>query len=162
VVVHLFNREIGLVAAKGNPLGISGFEDLIRIRARIVNRQPGAGTRILLDHYLRKAGASPDFLPGYDREVFTHMDVGLTVLAGEADVGIASAAVSRLLGLEMIPVATESFDMVLHQDTFFIKGVQAFLEVLQSPSFQQSVKRLGGYDFNRAGRVLHTIDPERS
>jgi excisionase family DNA binding protein len=162
VVIHLFNREIGLVAAKGNPLGISGFEDLIRIRSRIVNRQPGAGTRILLDHYLRKAGALPDSLPGYDREVFTHMDVGLTVLAGEADAGIASAAVSRLLGLEMIPLATESFDMVLRRDTFFSKGIQAFLEALQSPSFQKNVERLGGYDFQRAGRVLHTIDPERS
>lgn len=162
VVVHLFNREIGLVAAKGNPFRITGFNDLIKKRVRIVNRQPGAGTRILLDHSLRKAGASPGDLPGYDREVFTHMDVGLAVLAGDADAGIASSAVSRLLGLDMIPLATESFDMVLRRDTFFSKGVQAFFEVLQRPSFQQSVKRLGGYDFKRAGLVLHTIDPERS
>jgi excisionase family DNA binding protein len=162
VVVHLFNREIGLVAAKGNPLGIRGFEDLLRIRPRIVNRQPGSGTRILLDHHLKEAGESPGSLPGYEHEVFTHMDVGLAVLTGEADTGIASSAVARLLGLEMMPVATESFDMVLRQVTFFSKGVQAFLEGLQSPSFQRSVQRLGGYDFQRAGRVLHAIDPERS
>jgi excisionase family DNA binding protein len=162
VVVHLFNREIGLVTAKGNPLRIQGFDDVIRLRPRIVNRQPGAGTRILLDHHLQAVGASPDTLPGYDQEVFTHMDVGLAVLTGEADTGIASSAVAKLLGLEMIPLATESFDMVLQQSTFFAKGVQAFLEGVQSSSFQQKVKKLGGYDFQRAGLVLHTIAPERS
>jgi putative molybdopterin biosynthesis protein len=162
VVVHLFNREIGLAAAKGNPLGIRGIDDVIRLRPRIVNRQAGAGTRILLDHRLRAAGVSPEVLPGYDHEVFTHMDVGLAVLTGAADTGIASAAVARLLGLELIPLATESFDMVLRQGIFFAKGVQAFLEGLQSPSFQRNVEKLGGYDFHRAGRVLHTIDPERS
>ncbi|NPU82960.1 MAG: helix-turn-helix transcriptional regulator [Syntrophaceae bacterium] len=162
VVVHLFNREIGLITAKGNPLEIRGFDDLIRMRARIVNRQPGAGTRILLDYHLKKAGAEPEILPGYDRVVFTHMDVGLTVLTGDADAGIASSAVARLLGLEMVPLATESFDMVLRQATFFSMGVQAFLEGLQSLSFQRSVERLGGYDFHRAGRVLHTIHSERS
>ena len=90
------------------------------------------------------------------------MDVGLAVLAGEADTGIASSAVTKLLGLDMIPLATESFDMVLQQNTFFTKGVQSFLEGLESSSFQRKVKRLGGYDFQRAGLVLHTIDPERS
>ncbi|PKN36015.1 MAG: DNA-binding protein [Deltaproteobacteria bacterium HGW-Deltaproteobacteria-19] len=162
VVVHLFNREIGLVAAKGNPLEIRGFDDLLRIRPRIVNRQPGAGTRILLDYQIKKANLSPDSLPGYDREVFTHMDVGLAVLTGEADTGIASTAVARLLGLHMATLATESFDMVLRKATFFSRGVQAFLEGLQSRSFQQNVEKLGGYDFQRAGLVLHTIDPERS
>ncbi|MGV8080176.1 MAG: substrate-binding domain-containing protein [Syntrophales bacterium] len=162
VVVHLFNRELGLVTANGNPLGLHEFDDLLRIRPRIVNRQPGAGTRILLDHRLGKAGATPEALPGYDRVVFTHMDVGLTVLSGAAEAGIASAAVAKLLGLEFIPLTTESFDMILRQSTFFTRGVQAFLEVLQSPSFQQSVAKLGGYEFQRAGRVLHTIHPERS
>jgi len=162
VVVHLFNREIGLVAAKGNPLGIRGIDDVLRLRPRIVNRQAGAGTRILLDCQLKVAGAAPEMLPGYDHEVFTHMDVGLAVLTGAADTGIASAAVARLLGLELIPLATESFDMVLRQGVFFTKGVQAFLEGLQSPPFQRNVEKLGGYDFQRAGRVLHTIDPERS
>jgi putative molybdopterin biosynthesis protein len=154
VVVHLFNRELGLLVIHGNPLNIHGFDDVIRERPRIVNRQPGAGTRLLLDHILQNAGVA-DVLPGYDQEVSTHMEVGLTILTGEADTGIASAAVARLLGLEFIPLTTESFDMILDQATFFIKGVQAFIEGLQSPAFQRKVDQLGGYDFNQAGRILH-------
>jgi molybdate-binding protein len=119
-----------------------------------VNRQPGAGTRLLLDALLQKAGVA-DVLPGYDQEVSTHMEVGLAILTGEADTGIASAAVARLLGLEFIPLTTESFDMILDQATFFIKGVQVFIEGLQSPAFQRKVDQLGGYDFNQAGRILH-------
>ena len=154
VVVHLFNREIGLLVIHGNPLKIHGFDDVIRERPRIVNRQPGAGTRLLLDRALQNAGVA-DVLPGYDLEVSTHMEVGLTILTGEADTGIASAAVARLLGLEFIPLTTESFDMILDQATFFIKGVQTFIAGLQSPAFQRKVDQLGGYDFNQAGRILH-------
>lgn len=157
VVVHLFNRELGLLVLKENPLHIQGFNDVIGQKPRIVNRQPGAGTRLLLDHYLQKAGVVPAVLPGYNLEVFTHLEVGLAILSGAADTGIASAAVARLLGLEFIPLTTESFDMILDQATFFVKGVQAFLEGLQSRVFQEKVERLGGYDFKRAGRVLHAL-----
>lgn len=157
VAVHLFNRELGLLVLKGNPLHILGFDDVIGRKPRIVNRQSGAGTRILLDHYLQKAGLAAEVLPGYDLEVFTHMEVGLAILSGEADTGIASAAVARLLGLDFIPLTTESFDMILAQATFFVKGVQAFLEGLQSEIFQKKVDKLGGYDFKHAGRVLHAV-----
>jgi putative molybdopterin biosynthesis protein len=85
------------------------------------------------------------------------MEVGLAILSGEADTGIASAAVARLLGLDFIPLTTESFDMILAQATFFVKGVQAFLEGLQSEIFQKKVDKLGGYDFKHTGRVLHAV-----
>jgi putative molybdopterin biosynthesis protein len=160
VVIHLFNRELGLLVPKGNPLHLHGFDDLRIRKPRLVNRQPGAGTRILLDHYLQKAGAAPDSLSGYRREVFTHMEVGLAILSGEADTGLASAAVARLLGLDFIPLATESFDMILDQATFFVKGLQAFLDGLQSQDFQQKVAKLGGYDFKNAGRVVPAVSDE--
>jgi putative molybdopterin biosynthesis protein len=155
VVVHLFNREVGLLVGPSNPLGICGFHDVFSKGAKIVNRQPGAGTRLYLDQRLREAGIAPETLPGYDREVFTHLDVGLAILAGKADAGIASTAVARLLGLQALPLTTESFDMVLSQPTFFAKGIQIFLDDLQSGSFQEKVAGLGGYDFRSAGRILH-------
>jgi len=153
VVVHLFNREIGLLVSLKYINNINSITDIMRMGLRIVNRQPGAGTRILLDALLQKNGIASEHLPGYDYEVFTHMDVGLAVLSGEADAGIASAAVARLLGLAFIPLTTESFDMILGQATFFVKGVQAFLGGLQSPSFRKRIDQLGGYDFTGAGRV---------
>ncbi len=157
VVVHLFNRELGILVPAGNPHRILGLEVVVRNKLRIVNRQSGAGTRILLDALLQKAGAAPDSLPGYDSEVFTHMDVGLAVLTGEADAGIASAAVARLLGLGFVSLARESFDMILGQSTFFSEGVQAFLDGLQNPDFQKKAEKIGEYDFKSSGRVLHAL-----
>ncbi len=155
VVVHLFNRETGLLVPQGNPLGIKSLDDIARKRPRLVNRQQGSGTRIYLDDQLRKTGINPETLPGYDNEVYTHMDVGLAILSGKADTGIASTAVARLLVLESIPLTTESFDMVMDQNTFFLKGIQTFISVLQAEEFQHKVKNIGGYDFKNAGRVIH-------
>jgi ABC-type amino acid transport substrate-binding protein len=104
VVVNLFYRELGFVTAKGNPLGIATFEDLLRKGIRFVNRQAGSGTRLLLDHHLEKRGISTARIAGYDQEVFTHIEVGLAILSGNTDTGIATAAVSSLLGHDLRPV----------------------------------------------------------
>ena len=155
VVVNLFFRELGFVIARGNPLGIARFEDLAREGVRFVNRQAGSGTRLLLDHHLGKAGIPADRISGYDQEVFTHIEVGLAILAGEADTGIATAAVSTLLGLDFIPITRERFDMICDQSTFFQKGVQALMEVLNGALFRKRVEKLQSYDFKTAGRILY-------
>jgi excisionase family DNA binding protein len=94
VVVHLFNRDIGWLVPPGNPLDIEGFDDIPAKKPKIVNRQPGAGTRVYLDYRLKKAGIAPETIPGYDDVVFTHMDAGLAVLTGNADTALASSAVA--------------------------------------------------------------------
>jgi excisionase family DNA binding protein len=155
VVVNLFHRELGFVTARGNPMGIAGFADLARPGVRFVNRQAGSGTRLLLDHHLGKAGIEAGRIGGYAQEVYTHIEVGLAILSGEADTGIATAAVSTLLGLDFIPVTKERFDMICDQSTFFQKGVQALMEVLNSDLFRKRVENLGSYDFSSAGRILY-------
>ena len=154
VVVNLFFRELGFVMIKGNPLKIRGFEDLNRKGVRFINRQAGSGTRILLDNHLEKAGISSGSIDGYDQEVSTHMEVGLAILSGGADTGIATAAVSSLMGLDFIPVTRERFDMILAQSVFFQKGVQAIMEVLNGELFRKRVENLRGYDFESAGRII--------
>ncbi len=156
VVVNLFHRELGFLTAPGNPLQFRGFEDLTDSRFRLINRQPGSGTRVLLDHHLSKRGISPEGIPGYDRHVYTHYEVGLSIVSGEADVGIATAAVSDILGLPFIPITRECFDMVLSRETYFEKSVQAFMEVLNSSDFQKRVGKLGRYDFSHAGKIVYT------
>ncbi len=156
VLVHLFRREIGIVAAPGNPRGIQGFADLAKEGVRFVNRQEGSGTRVLLDHELKKYGLTPGAIGGYDREVFTHVEVGLSILSGEADAGIATVAVSRHMGLHFIPVARENFDMALSQSTFFHKGIQALVEDLRSPGLRERFERLGGYGFEDSGKILYS------
>jgi putative molybdopterin biosynthesis protein len=99
---------------------------------------------------------SPLKIDGYEREVFTHFEVGLSILTKEADVGIATIAVSKLLGLPFIPIVRESFDMLLDRSTFFNKGIQAFIEVLNSPAFRKPVEKVGNYDFSNSGKILYS------
>jgi excisionase family DNA binding protein len=156
VVVNLFYRELGFVTAKGNPLGIATFEDLLRKGIRFVNRQAGSGTRLLLDHHLEKRGISTARIAGYDQEVFTHIEVGLAILSGNTDTGIATAAVSSLLGLDFVSITRERFDMICDQSIFFQRGIQALVEVLNSELFRRRVEKLQSYDFGNAGRILYT------
>lgn len=156
VVVNLFRREIGFITAPDNPLGIHEFAHLAGENLTFINRQKGSGTRVLLDHHLGKLGIAPDQIKGYEQEVYTHFEVGLAVLSGEADAGIATAAVSKLLGLSFVPITRENFDMILDQSTFFQKGVQAFMEVLHAREFRNGVEKLGGYDFSESGKILHS------
>ncbi|HVO67814.1 MAG TPA: substrate-binding domain-containing protein [Syntrophales bacterium] len=156
VVVNLFKREIGFVVAAGNPRNIKSFQDLVNKSIRFINRQRGSGTRLLIDYHLQQRGITPDTISGYDIEVYTHFDVGFSILSGEADVGIASAVVSKLLGLQFIPITWESFDMILDQPTFFEKGLQTFIGVLKSGEFRKIVDRLGGYDFKDSGKILYS------
>jgi excisionase family DNA binding protein len=156
VVVNLFHREIGFITAADNPYNIKWFDDLVKEGLTFINRQQGSGTRVLLDHHLGKLGLSPDRFAGYDNEVYTHFEVGLSILSGEADVGIATAAVSKLLGLSFTPITRESFDMILDQSTFFQKGVQAIMDVLNSKEFRRSVEKVGNYDFSDSGKILYS------
>lgn len=156
VVVNLFGRGIGFVVSPKNPFRVHGFESLTQKGIRFVNRQKGSGTRVLLDHHLKRLQISTSKINGYEREVYTHFEVGLSILSKEADVGIATIAVSKLLGLPFIPITQESFDMILDQSTFFEKGIQAFIEILNSQEFRNRVERLGSYDFKNSGKVLYS------
>jgi excisionase family DNA binding protein len=155
VVINLFDRDLGFVTAPKNPLGIRGFEDLTRKGVRFLNRQKGAGTRVLLDHHLKRLKISSSKISGYEKEVYTHFEVGLSILSKEADVGIATIAVSRLFGLPFISITRERFDMILDKATFFDKGVQAFIEILNSSKFRDRVERIGSYDFKHSGKILY-------
>ena len=155
VVVNIFFRELGFLTAPGNPMNITGFEDLAREGVRFVNRQAGSGTRLLLDYHLGRVEISPDRIAGYEQEVFTHFEVGLAILSGGADTGIATVAVANLLGLAFSPITRERFDMICDQSVFFQKGVQALVEALTGDVFRKRVEKLGSYDFKSAGRILY-------
>jgi putative molybdopterin biosynthesis protein len=156
VVVHLFRREIGFLEQRLPHPRIRQFEDLARGHVRFVNRQRGAGTRVLLDYHLGKLGIDSDKIIGYDREVSTHLEVGLAILSGEADTGIATGAMANLLGLSFVPITDERFDMVADQSTYFGKGVQTFIEMIRSAAFSSRVAKLGHYDFKESGKILYT------
>jgi len=155
-VVHLFRRELGLLSSPGLDPPVGEFADLTRAGVSFINRQKGSGTRVLLDHRLEAKGVSTASINGYEREVLTHIEVGLSILSGESNAGFATVAVARLFGLHFVPIVLESFDMVITKDVFFRQEVQDFIETLQSPDFRARVAPLGAYDFTDAGRILHS------
>lgn len=153
-LVHLVMRDQGLMVPPGNPRNIRGIEDLVRVDIRLINRQGGSGTRILLDYRLRELGIATERVVGYDNEEFTHMAVAVAVLSGAADVGLGIYAAAKALGLDFIPVVTEQYDLVFAAEHFESAPVQTLLKVIGSPAFKQRVTALGGYHTERTGEVL--------
>jgi len=156
VVVNLFHRELGFLIQPDIASRIEGFESLTNKKIRFINRQNGSGTRLLLDYHLQELGIVADQIDGYENEVYTHFEVGLSIVSGEAQVGIASAAIAKLLGLAFKPITSECFDMILDQSTFFQSGVQSFIETLKTEDFRNRVEKIGGYDFGDSGKILHS------
>lgn len=156
VVVNLFKRDIGFLFNKEIAGAVKGFENLTEENIRFINRQEGSGIRLLLDYYLAKEGISSEKIKGYKNEVYTHFEVGLAIISGEANVGIASAAISKLLGLSFLPITSEYFDMIMDQSTYFQPGVQAFIETLKSGDFRSRVEKIGGYNFEDSGKILYS------
>jgi putative molybdopterin biosynthesis protein len=155
VVVELFYRDLGMLVAAGNPKSIKSLRDLARPKLRIINRQPGSGTRIYLDQELSRFRLNGKKISGYDSIVSTHLEVGLRVLGGAADVGLATLTTAQLLGLDFIPFIRERFDLLVPKDRFFTRGIQALLGIVGSREFRARVDSLGGYDVTESGRIIN-------
>ena len=153
-VVRLVHREQGLIVAAGNPTNLTGIEDVARRGLRYVNRQRGAGTRVLLDHELARHGISPAEIQGYEREEHTHLAVAAAVAAGRADCGLGVLAAARAFGLDFVPVAKEPYDLVLLNDSIDDQLLAPLFDLLESAEFRGQVSGLGGYDTAEMGRRI--------
>lgn len=147
------DRVQGIMVKKGNPLGIRGIEDLPGVS--YVNRQRGAGTRVLLDYKLKQAGIDPSAIRGYDREAATHMAVAAAIAGGDADAGMGIESAARSMGLDFIEVGPEEYDFAIPVRFLELPHVQHFLEVLKSREFAERVEKLGGYSLRQAGAILY-------
>lgn len=154
VLVNLVYREQGLIVAKGNPKGIRGVEDLVREDVTYINRQRGAGTRILLDFKLKEAGLDPASIKGYEREEYTHMAVAASVAAGSADAGMGIRAAARALDLDFVEVVEERYDLCIPGEYWGTPYIERLLAVMDDPAFREEVRRLGGYDLRDCGKVM--------
>lgn len=160
-LVQLAKRQQGLLLPPGNPKNIRGIEDLVRPEVRMVNRQAGAGTRILLDYYLQRLQISTDEVGGYDQEEFTHMAVAVNVLSGRADTGMAIYAAAKALSLAFIPVAEERYDLVIPESSWQDAKIHLLMEIITSESFRQMVTSLGGYDVSQSGTLVGRWDGQK-
>ena len=146
------DRIQGIMVKKGNPLHIQGVEDLTRVR--YVNRQRGAGTRVLLDYKLKQAGIRPEEIDGYDKEAATHMAVAALVASDEIDAGMGIKPAADAMGLDFIEVGVEEYDFAIARQNLQLPQVQAFLEILRSGAFHEELAKLGGYGWHQAGKII--------
>lgn len=144
-LVRLVTRQQGLMLAPGNPLGIASVADLARPGVRFINRQEGAGTRVLLDAMLESVGVDASLIRGYGDIEFTHAAVAAHVASGQVDAGFGVAASAARFGLDFIPLATERYVLAMTRETAQQKPAQRLMTILAGHRFAASVGELSGY-----------------
>jgi len=155
VLVTLVGREQGWIVPSGNPRHLSGWADAGNGDLRFVNRQRGAGTRVLLDYELGQRGISPEQMRGYDREEYTHLAVAAAVASGTADAGLGIQAAARALRLDFVPLAKERYDLVMTQAVYESDLMRPLLALLADEGFRTAVSALPGYDVGPMGSVRY-------
>jgi len=153
-VVTFARWEEGFVVATGNPKRIRKIEDLARKNVRFANREPGSGSRGLLDTLLDKAGMDGEKVQGYDRIAHGHLAAAYCVVSREADVCLATRSAAQTFGLDFVPLHSERYDLVMRKRTADLPAVKAFLDVLQRATLRRKLEVLAGYDTSQTGTVL--------
>lgn len=106
--------------------------------ALMVNRNAGAGTRVLTDKLLD--GARP---AGYANQPKSHNAVAAAIAQGRADWGLAIEPVAKLYGLGFLPVSPEHYDFLVVDDRRERAGVQIFLAALRDERMRARIRALG-------------------
>jgi putative molybdopterin biosynthesis protein len=153
-VIALVGRDQGLMVKRGNPMGIKSLKDLTNPNIHFVNRQRGAGTRVLLDYRLKLMAITPERIVGYSQEEYTHLGVAAAIASGRADCGLGIAAAAQALDLEFIPLFQERYDLVIPKQ--FAEGdlLAPLFGLLAERRFREAVAQLPGYDVSVMGTII--------
>jgi molybdate-binding protein len=152
-VVTFARWEEGFVVAPGNPRKVRRITDLQGRKIRLMNREPGSGSRALLDSLLRSAGLAAKNVQGYARVAYGHLSAAHAVLAGEADCCIATRSAAQTFGLDFVPLRSEQYDFILHRETLRMAAVETLFDVLQRSTLRRKLETLAGYDTTHSGAI---------
>ena len=153
-VVTFATWEQGWIVANGNPKGIRDVGDLVRKDVRLVNRENGAGARMLLDRKLTDAGIKTEQVKGYEHAAMSHFEVARLIAEGRADVGIGVRSAAMVLGLDFVPLQVERYDLVIPTKLLRAnRGLEQLLDTIVSRPFRTEIEALGGYDTSQTGKV---------
>jgi putative molybdopterin biosynthesis protein len=153
-VVALVGRDQGLIVKKGNPKGIQSLKDLANPTVQFVNRQRGAGTRVLFDYHLNLMTISKDSIAGYNQEEYTHLGVASAVASGRADCGLGVAAAAQALDLDFVPLFQERYDLVIPKSFAENELLAPLFDLLTDSRFREAVSTLKGYDVSVMGTLI--------
>ncbi|MFL8800811.1 MULTISPECIES: substrate-binding domain-containing protein [unclassified Clostridioides] len=158
VLINLAYRMQGFYVAKGNPKEIKAWEDLIRPNITLVNREKGAGTRVLLDGKLRLLNFNGNYIKGYDNEELSHLGVASTVSRGIADVGLGNEkAALQVNNIDFIPLHKERYDLVIKKEDLQNPVYQTIINIINSVEFKAELQGLGGYDLTDTGKIIAEV-----
>ena len=153
-VIALVGREQGLIVKKGNPKGIKSLGDLTNPQVQFVNRQRGAGTRVLLDYHLNLMTISQSSIVGYFQEEYTHLGVAAAVASGRADCGLGIAAAAQALDLDFVPLFQERYDLVIPKQHAEGDLLAPLFGLLADSAFRKAISQLTGYDVSVMGTII--------
>jgi putative molybdopterin biosynthesis protein len=153
-VITLVKREQGLMVKKGNPKGVKSLRDLTKPEVQFVNRQRGAGTRVLLDYHLNLMTISQNSIVGYFQEEYTHLGVAAAVASGRADCGLGIAAAAQALDLDFIPLFQERYDLVIPKQHAESDLLAPLFKLLADSAFRDAISHLTGYDVSVMGTII--------
>ena len=158
VLVNLSYRTQGFYVQKGNPKGITGWEDLGRGDVTVLNRRPGSSARILMDIHLKKLGIPAANVKGYEKIMKSHLTMAAAIAAGEADLAIGTERISRQMeDIDFIPLLEERFDLVIKKEMMETEPVRKLLRVLSNPVFRKVGARFSGNDYRDMGKIITEV-----
>jgi putative molybdopterin biosynthesis protein len=156
-VIGFVHREQGLIVRRGNPRGVKSLQDLAEGRITFINRQRGAGTRVLFDYHLNLMGIDSSQVKGYADEEYTHLGVAAAVASGRADCGMGIPAAAQALELDFIPLFQERYDLIIPKLFAGSDLLAPVFELLKSPAFQKAVNALPGYNTGLMGTLIAEV-----
>jgi len=155
VIIHLTCRMQGFYVAWGNPKNIKTWSDLAREDVVMINREKGAGSRVLLDENIRLLGINGNQINGYFNETSSHLTVASAVSSGEVDVAVGSEKIARQVeNIEFIPLKKERYDLVLKKEAFNTPEITTMLRIIRSQEFKKEFGNIGGYDTSEMGTIV--------
>ncbi len=155
-LINLCYREQGFIVQKGNPKNITSFKDIAQNKCSFINRQRGAGTRLLTDKILADNKIAPDTIIGYNHEEYTHMSVAAAVASGSVDTGMGIRAAAVALGLDFIPITKERYDFIIPADFLNDSKIIRILDLLETgKALHHKIQAMGGYDLKDCGKVMY-------
>jgi len=145
-LIRLAKRTQGIMVAPGNPKKLRGIRDLAKPNVRFLNRQSGAGTRLLFDWLLRENGIAARTIAGYGDVELTHSAVAAMIASGHADAGLGVEAAARQFNLDFVPLLKEDYFLVTRRELLRQPALESLLALLKGNAFRRAVRALPGYD----------------
>lgn len=147
-LVHGYGRRQGIAFRADDELfDVETLDEMMEVlrssQRRMINRNPGSGTRILIDGLLGTASAARSQPDGYLHQARTHHGVAAAIEQGRADWGMTLDTIAETAGLGFFFIADERYDIAIRSDRWDRPAVTALRQLLEDPQVRSDLKALG-------------------